>query len=156
LPSPFTATGDLPLKKLLAPFGIRLEWEKAKVPSLGVKTASEGNDLKLATVFDGSAAQAAGLSAGDVLVAINGLRVTAASLEKQLARRQPGDTITRTRLPPRRVDGIQAYPWPTAVRHGQAACRETRQCPAPRLARRLSLLGPIRIRRVHEMPVLMT
>jgi len=88
------STRELPLKKLLTPFGIKLEWEKTKVPSLGIKTASEGNELRLATVFDGGAAQAAGLSAGDVLVAIDDLRVTSTSLEKQLARRQPGDTIT--------------------------------------------------------------
>ena len=88
------STRELPLKKLLAPFGIKLEWEKTKVPSLGIKTAGEGSELRLATAFDGRAAQAAGLSAGDLLVAIDGLRVTSASLEKQLARRQPGDTIT--------------------------------------------------------------
>ena len=64
-------TRDLPLKTLLSSFGIRLMAEKAKKPSLGVKTASEGNDLRLATVYDGGEAQAAGLSAGDVLVAID-------------------------------------------------------------------------------------
>jgi predicted metalloprotease with PDZ domain len=87
-------TGELPLKRLLAPFDIRLTWEKAKIPSLGVKTAAEGNELKLATVYDGGAAQAAGLAAGDSVLAIDGLRVTPATLEQQLARRQPGETIT--------------------------------------------------------------
>ena len=86
-------TGDLPLQKLLAHFGIKLEWETAKLPSLGIKTASEGHELRLATVYDDGAAQAAGLSAGDLLLAIDGLRVTPASLDKQLARHQPGETI---------------------------------------------------------------
>ena len=86
-------TRDLPLKKLLAPFGIGLEWEKAKTPSLGVKTSAESNEVKLATVYDGSPAQQAGLSAGDVLVAIDGLRATPAALDKQLARRHPGDSV---------------------------------------------------------------
>jgi predicted metalloprotease with PDZ domain len=88
-------TIELPIKKLLAPFGIALEWETAKSasPSLGVKTSNDGNDVKLATVYDGGTAQAAGLSAGDVLLAINGLRVTPARLDKQLARHQPGDTL---------------------------------------------------------------
>jgi len=87
-------TDELPLKKLLAAFDIKLEWDKAKTPSLGIKTASEGKDVKLATVYDGGAAQAAGLAAGDLLLAIDGLRVTPASLDKQLARHQSGDTLT--------------------------------------------------------------
>ncbi|MFB0936352.1 MAG: PDZ domain-containing protein [Propionivibrio sp.] len=86
-------TRDLPLKKLLAPFGIGLEWEKAKTPSLGVKTSAEGSEVKLATVYDGGPAQQAGLSAGDVLIAVDGLRATPAALDKQLARRHPGDNI---------------------------------------------------------------
>lgn len=36
----------------------------------------------------------AGLAAGDLLLAIDGLRVTPATLEKQLARHRLGDTIT--------------------------------------------------------------
>lgn len=86
-------TGELPLKKLLAQVDIKLKWETAKIPSLGIKTSGEGSDVKLATVYDGGAAQAAGLSAGDLLIAIDGLRVTPASLDKQLARRQPGETL---------------------------------------------------------------
>ena len=86
-------TRDLPLKRLLSPFGIQLEWEHAKAPSLGIKTGTEGNEVKLATVYDGGPAQQAGLSAGDVLVALNGLRVTPATLDKQLTRLHPGDTV---------------------------------------------------------------
>ena len=87
-------TSELPLKKLLAEFGITLSWEKENArPSLGIKTSSEGNEVRLATVFDGSPAQAAGLSAGDLLLAIDGLRVTPASLDKQLARYQAGAQI---------------------------------------------------------------
>ena len=86
-------TRELPLKSLLAEFGIRLDWEAAKTPSLGIKTATEGNSIHLATVFDDGAAQAAGLASGDVLIALDGLRVTPASLERMLARYQPGDTL---------------------------------------------------------------
>lgn len=86
-------TGDLPLKKILAGFGVKLDWEGNELPSLGVKTVSEGNELKLATVYDQGAGQKGGLAAGDVFVAIDGLRVTPGNLEKQLARHQPGDTI---------------------------------------------------------------
>ncbi|MBK9446025.1 MAG: M61 family metallopeptidase [Betaproteobacteria bacterium] len=87
-------TSDLPLAKLLKPFGITLTREaSSEVPSLGAKTGSEGNEVKLTTVYTGGPTQQAGLSAGDVLVAIDGLRVTAGTLERQLARRQAGDRI---------------------------------------------------------------
>ena len=86
-------TDELPLKSLLAKAGIKLEWEAAKTPALGVKTSSDGNELKLATVFNGSAAEAAGLSAGDILLAIDGLRATPAALDKQLDRHKAGDTV---------------------------------------------------------------
>jgi predicted metalloprotease with PDZ domain len=86
-------TDELPLKALLAKAGIKLEWETAKTPALGVKTSGEGNEVKLLTVFTGSAAQTAGLSAGDILLAINGLRTTPATLDKQLARHKAGDTV---------------------------------------------------------------
>ena len=86
-------TDELPLKQLLASAGIKLAWEAAKTPALGIKTAGDGNEVKLATVFDGSAAQAAGLSSGDILLAIDGLRTTPANLDKQLARYKAGETI---------------------------------------------------------------
>ena len=86
-------TRELPLKSLLAEFGIRLDWEAAKTPSLGIKTVTEGDSIRLATVFDDGAAQAAGLASGDVLIALDGLRVTPASLERMLARYHPGDIL---------------------------------------------------------------
>jgi predicted metalloprotease with PDZ domain len=88
------STSELPLKKLLGAFGILLNWEtNNERPSLGVKTSAEGNEIKLASVFDGSPAQVAGLSAGDRLLAIDRLRVTPASFDKQLARYQAGERI---------------------------------------------------------------
>lgn len=89
-------TGELPLRPLLARFGVRLVWETdnpGNAVSLDVKTTGDGNEVKLSTVYDGGAAQQAGLAAGDVLVAIDGLRVTPKSLTPQLARHQPGDTL---------------------------------------------------------------
>jgi predicted metalloprotease with PDZ domain len=65
----------------------------AKVPSLGVKTGNDANEARLANVFDGGPAQAAGLSAGDIVLAIDGLRVTSTTLDKLLARHQPGDSV---------------------------------------------------------------
>ena len=91
-----SGTRDLPLKKLLGAFGVELSRETAaaaKVPSLGVKTGNDANEARLANVFDGGPAQAAGLSAGDIVLAIDGLRVTSTTLDKLLARHQPGDSV---------------------------------------------------------------
>ncbi|HAY28362.1 MAG TPA: PDZ domain-containing protein [Candidatus Accumulibacter phosphatis] len=87
-------TSDVDLARLLRPFGIRLQRAPAaRTPSLGAKLGSEGNELRLATVYDGGAAQAAGLAAGDLLLAINDLRVTPATLERLLGRHQAGDVL---------------------------------------------------------------
>lgn len=89
-----SATADLPLARLLGSFGIEYRNEPAATaPVLGVKLATDGGEAKLAHVFDGGPAQSAGLSAGDVLVAIDGLKVTARTLDEILARRKPGDCV---------------------------------------------------------------
>jgi predicted metalloprotease with PDZ domain len=86
-------TRDPDFAKLLAPFGIRYEVRPAldspHFALLGVKFT----DGRLQHVFDGTPAQQAGLSAGDTLVALDDLRVTDVSLDKLLARYQPGDTV---------------------------------------------------------------
>ncbi|MES2072745.1 MAG: PDZ domain-containing protein [Pseudomonadota bacterium] len=72
-------TEDLPLASLYADFGVTLEDKRnAAKAGLGVRVVRDGNDAKLANVHEGRAAHRAGLSAGDVLVAIDGLRVSAA------------------------------------------------------------------------------
>jgi predicted metalloprotease with PDZ domain len=87
-------TGELPLARLLNVLGVTLSWAKEKTPSLGIKTVAEGDSVKLAHVFDGGPAQAAGLSSGDILLALDGLRITAGKLEPMLARYQAGQTIS--------------------------------------------------------------
>jgi predicted metalloprotease with PDZ domain len=63
-------------------------------PSLAIKATAVGNVLRVSQVFDAGAAQQAGLSAGDTLVAIDGLRIDAGNLDTLLARYQAGDKIT--------------------------------------------------------------
>ncbi|MCJ9709324.1 PDZ domain-containing protein, partial [Bordetella hinzii] len=86
---------DVPLAELLAPHGISVQWKTASpIPSLDVRTRKQGDSLVLATVFEGGAAHRAGLSAGDVLVAIDGLRVEApAGLDVLLSQYRPGDRV---------------------------------------------------------------
>lgn len=87
-------TDDLPLAKLLTPFGITfVDERKNSKPGLGCRTARDGNDCKIAAVYENGAAHRAGLSAGDVLVAIDGLRVHANNLDVLLGRYRIGDKI---------------------------------------------------------------
>lgn len=87
-------TEDLPLAKLLVAFGVAFtDSRKDGKPGLGVRTVRDGNDCKLANVYESGAAHRAGLSAGDVLIALDGVRVTAANLEALLLRYQAGDTV---------------------------------------------------------------
>lgn len=63
-------------------------------PALGAKIGADSNgDAKLAQVFDGGAAQLAGLSAGDVVIAIDGIRVAAHTLERRIKTYAAGTTI---------------------------------------------------------------
>ncbi|MHA7153043.1 PDZ domain-containing protein, partial [Burkholderia pseudomallei] len=50
-------------------------------------------ECTLAAVYEGGAAHRAGLSAGDALVAIDGLRVTGSNLDALLARYRVGDKV---------------------------------------------------------------
>jgi predicted metalloprotease with PDZ domain len=88
-------TADVPLTELLAQAGVTLAWKPSMpIPSLDARTRKQGEGLALATVFEGGAAHKGGLSAGDVLVAVDGLRVDApAGLETLLAQYRPGDRV---------------------------------------------------------------
>ncbi|MDR1855237.1 MAG: PDZ domain-containing protein [Azoarcus sp.] len=86
-------TDDLPLAKWLKPFGVKWKTEAASAaPALGVKLAA-GREARIATAYDGGAAQQAGLAAGDVLISLDGLRVDADNLPKLLERRQAGERV---------------------------------------------------------------
>ncbi len=88
-------TEDPPLSELFQSVGMRLSREaESNTPSLGVRTAAEGSNCRISHVMDDGAAQRAGLSAGDTLVAIGGLKVSANNLDKLLSRYQPGETVT--------------------------------------------------------------
>ena len=87
-------TTDLPLAKWLAGHGIKLEFVGGGAPALGIRLENRSdNEARIAVAYEGGAAQHAGLSALDALLAIDGLRVTASNLDPLLASRQVGETI---------------------------------------------------------------
>ena len=121
-------TEDLPLDTLLHVFGIDLKFDAAgTAPVLGVKTANEGDNVKLTQVLDHGAAQRAGLSAGDVLVALDNLRITASSLDALLKRRQPGDEVKINAF---RRDELMKF----RVRLDAAPADQAKIAPSPRVS----------------------
>ncbi len=104
---------DPPLAELLPQFGVAFELRPAegggdkggrrsKVPAdklarrpvLGIRLAESGREAKVAQVLDGGAAQQAGLAAGDVIMAVDHLRATRASLDALLVAYSPTDSVT--------------------------------------------------------------
>ncbi|HHM04610.1 MAG TPA: M61 family peptidase [Gammaproteobacteria bacterium] len=105
-------TGMPPVEELLAHFGVGFHVRPAEGAddpggrplkesgerlarrvALGIRLAENQQEARLATVLSGSAAEAAGLAAGDVLVALDGLRVTAQNLGTSLAAHRPGERV---------------------------------------------------------------
>jgi predicted metalloprotease with PDZ domain len=105
-------TADVALGRMLEPYGIEMHLRPAESDSdqggkagkkpaeelqargtLGVTIGSGDDGAHLATVHEGGAAQEAGLSAGDVIVAVDGLRATRQNLTKLIAERPPGTKL---------------------------------------------------------------
>jgi len=87
------STDELDFGAALEPFGLRLvtrnKGEKngdaeGPTPWLGVETETKDSLLTIKHVYDGSPAREAGLDAGDVLLALDGFRVTPDSFKKRL------------------------------------------------------------------------
>jgi predicted metalloprotease with PDZ domain len=90
-------TEDIPLAKLYAPFGVKVTDERKNgKPSLDAGIGRDAGGVKLTQVHEGGAAHQAGLSAGDVLIAVDGLRVNGnpSNLDQLFARYRVGDTVT--------------------------------------------------------------
>jgi predicted metalloprotease with PDZ domain len=90
-------TEDIPLAKLYAPFGLKLvDDRKNSKPSLDAGIGRDAAGARLNAVHEGGAAHQAGLSAGDILIAVDGLRVSGnpCNLEQLLARYRVGDVVT--------------------------------------------------------------
>jgi predicted metalloprotease with PDZ domain len=90
-------TEDLPLAKLFAPFGVKLVDErKNSKPSLDAGIGRDALGAKLTQVHEGGAAHQAGLSALDIVIAIDGLRVNGnpSNVDTLLARYRVGDKVT--------------------------------------------------------------
>jgi predicted metalloprotease with PDZ domain len=104
-------TDDPPMAELLAQVGIEFKLRPAlsaddrggrssgtvrSVPKrvLGAKSAADPAGAKLVNIFSGGAAELAGLAAGDVIIALDQLKVTHGNLEALLDQYRAGDSLT--------------------------------------------------------------
>ena len=110
LKTPFDAwlrsTAELPLAELLAEFGITASLrpssgasdeggrsEARSTPPVTLGLSLRAGETSIATVFSGSPAEAAGLAAGDQLLAIDGLKLTAGNWANRMETLQPDSTV---------------------------------------------------------------
>ncbi len=89
-------TEELPFNQYLEPFGLQMVGEEEEFPTLGVKAITENGRELIKFVESGTPAYLSGIDAGDELLAIDGIRVTATQLSDRLKDYQPGDTIQVT------------------------------------------------------------
>jgi predicted metalloprotease with PDZ domain len=89
------STDELPFDEYLEPFGLRLYSfeEEEGVPYLGVMVKTENGKESIKFVEVDSPAAMAGVDAGDELLALDGLRVSADQLSDRLKDYNVGDTI---------------------------------------------------------------
>jgi predicted metalloprotease with PDZ domain len=78
-------TAELPLEAALARVGICMKSEPPCL-TLGMQSLTRGTELRVKAVLRNSAAQRAGISAGDQLVAIQGLKASEETLKESLSR----------------------------------------------------------------------
>ena len=69
---------------------------KAQHALLGITPADATNGVRVGSVENGTAADAAGLKVGDVITAVDGKSVTSTQLRALIAGDQPGETLTLT------------------------------------------------------------
>jgi predicted metalloprotease with PDZ domain len=97
-----SGTVELDYDRALGHAGLSLAWTRADANEggrsgwLGVTTRNEGRALFVSSVRSDGPAEAAGLYAGDELVAIDGMRVDPARLTARLAERAAGATVRAT------------------------------------------------------------
>ena len=105
-------TGELPLADWLAALGVGMRLRPARDPGdagglgsggdetppprpvLGAAWIADNGAARLTQVSDGGAAQAAGLSPGDIVLAVDGLRAGADSLAERVAACPPHEPVT--------------------------------------------------------------
>lgn len=96
------AAEELDYQAALRPFGLRLQTKRkgdaaetgdGPTPWIGIESDARDGGIAVRTVYADSPADRCGLSAGDVIVALDGYRVTQESLKARLRALAPGRTV---------------------------------------------------------------
>ena len=147
-------TQDFSLTERLADFAVTLKMRAASGPAdtggtpgskdetplhLGATHRAREGGLELTAVLEGGPAQAAGLSPGDVVVALDGLKVGERNLASRLARHEAGERVRVTAF---RGDELMDVELELAdAPHDMCYLELDDQAPAQALARRRAWLG---------------
>ncbi len=90
-------TDELDYERAFETVGLALDWGYSGSPEapawLGLKLKTESGRTKVSLVPSDCPAYAAGIYAGDELLALDGMRVDETRLDARLAERRPGDTV---------------------------------------------------------------
>lgn len=105
------STEELPLAKCLEAFGVEMKllpaksqddkggvgtnsaYEQNSYSAIGAKWTDKNGAVQVQQVFDGGAAQQAGVSPGDEIIAVDGERKNAKQFDRYIAETEPGETI---------------------------------------------------------------
>jgi predicted metalloprotease with PDZ domain len=152
---------ELPLDEWLGALGIGLRLRPAKSasdegsgsdvapgappprrPAFGAKLRGTPEGVALVHVLDGSPAQRAGLSGGDVVVAVDGIRATAEGLERLMARSPVGERVTVHAFRRNELMAFEVSAVPAPADTCDLWLLPADQLDPPRLAMRDAWLGP--------------
>jgi predicted metalloprotease with PDZ domain len=88
-------TAPLPWEESLLSAGLRLApVDSTPRPWTGLQTRETGDRVFVARITDGSPARASGLDAGDEIAAVDGRKATTGGIDKAVAAKKKGDTVT--------------------------------------------------------------
>ena len=147
-------TEDLPLAPLLADFGVTLEFRRDKrfgraaggkgaadspPLELGIRIRHRNAGLDVVAVMADSPAERAGVSPGDLLIAIDGLKLSGSNLQARLSRFKAGQTVRLTGF---RDEELLEFPVTLAeAALDRCVLRLVDKPDADAMARRLAWLG---------------
>jgi predicted metalloprotease with PDZ domain len=88
--------GELPVRVLLEATGVQWTEKLEVAPDLGLKLVQRGSDLVVASAYSGRPGQLAGVSAQDIVIAIDGLKATDVTVKNWLGRQRAGTRVQLT------------------------------------------------------------
>ena len=151
------STEDLDLARLLATVAVELRLRPASSakdnggcverfqpapprPDIGVRLQPDTAEARLGVVLDGRPAQRAGLAAGDLIIAVDGLRATAGNLEALITRAAGTGPIRVHAF--RRDELLETQVLPALAPEETCELRLDEDAAAARRARRTAWLAP--------------